>query len=260
MKCCDIYSFLEGKYPFGLAESWDNSGLLVGSKNKKVKKILLALDLEDDVLDQAVAENVDLIITHHPLIFSGLKRLTEDDFIAKRVIRMIQNDISYIAMHTNFDIAGMAEKSGELIGLKDMDVLEITAEQEGEDVGFGRIGYLKQPETLKEYALHVKEWYGVQEVKVFGNPDQIIKRAAVCTGSGKSFIGTALAGGADVYVTGDIDHHNGIDAVARGMAVIDAGHYGTEYIFSEEVKTALEKEFPELEIVMAEKKWPYQIW
>lgn len=113
--------------------------------------------------------------------------------------------------------------------------------------------------TLKEYALLVKKNLKLADVKVYGNLDQMVETAAVCTGSGKSMISDVLAAGADVYVTGDIDHHTGIDTVAQGLCIIDAGHYGTEYIFMEDMKERLEKAFPELKFTCAKVKSPYTI-
>ena len=113
--------------------------------------------------------------------------------------------------------------------------------------------------TLREYAQLVKKSLKLKDVKVYGNLDSEVGRAAVCTGSGKSMIQDAIAAGAEVYVTGDIDHHTGIDAVAQGLALIDAGHYGTEYIFMDAVKKELNQAFPELTVSCAGVKSPYAI-
>ena len=126
----------------------------------------------------------------------------------------------------------MADLSAGYLELSDTKVLCATGEKDGEPIGFGRVGNLPCEMTLKEYALLVKKNLKLSDVKVYGNLEQTVKTAAVCTGSGKSMIQDVLAAGADVYVTGDIDHHTGIDTVAQGLAIIDAGHYGTEYILS----------------------------
>lgn len=123
----------------------------------------------------------------------------------------------------------------------------------------GRVGELPQEMTLREYAKLVKESLKLNDVKVYGDLDGKVKRAAVCTGSGKSMIQDAIRAGADVYVTGDIDHHTGIDTVAQGMALIDAGHYGTEYVFMDAMKKELTQAFPNLKISCAKVKSPYTI-
>lgn len=162
-------------------------------------------------------------------------------------------------MHTNYDILGMADLSAGYLELSDTKVLCATGEKDGEPIGFGRVGNLPCEMTLKEYALLVKKNLKLSDVKVYGNLEQTVKTASVCTGSGKSMIQDVLAAGADVYVTGDIDHHTGIDTVAQGLAIIDAGHYGTEYIFMEDMKERLAKAFPELTVSCAKVRSPYTI-
>ena len=171
----------------------------------------------------------------------------------------MRHGISYYAMHTNYDILGMADLSARYLELSDTKVLCATGEKDGETIGFGRVGNLPCEMTLKEYALLVKKNLKLSDVKVYGNLEQTVKTAAVCTGSGKSMIQDVLAAGADVYVTGDIDHHTGIDTVAQGLAIIDAGHYGTEYIFMEDMKERLAKAFPELTVSCAKVRSPYTI-
>ena len=153
----------------------------------------------------------------------------------------------------------MADLSARYLELSDTRVLSATGEKDGEPIGFGRVGNLSREMKLRDYALLVKENLKLSDVKVYGNLEQIVKTAAVCTGSGKSMIPDVLSAGADVYVTGDIDHHTGIDAVAQGLAIIDAGHYGTEYIFMEDMKNRLEKAFPELTVDCAKVRCPYTI-
>src|SRR5699024_9127063 len=117
MKCRDIISKIEEKYPVSFAESWDNTGLLVGDQEREVRKVFLALDVTDETLEAAVRAGADMMITHHPMIFSGMKRVTADDFIGRRVIRLIENHMCAYAMHTNFDVLGMAELSADYLGL-----------------------------------------------------------------------------------------------------------------------------------------------
>ncbi|MDO5337116.1 MAG: Nif3-like dinuclear metal center hexameric protein [Eubacteriales bacterium] len=259
MKCSEIISFLEKKYPPSCAEDWDNVGLLAGSDQKSVEKIFLALDLTEDTLEQACAFGADMVITHHPMIFSGMKKINNHTFTGRRILRLIQEDISYYAMHTNYDVMGMAKESADRIQLQEQQVLSVTSEQDGREEGFGRVGNLKEVLPLGAYAECIKKWYQLSDVRVYGNLEQMVKRAAICTGSGKSFLKEAIRAGADVYVTGDIDHHTGIDAVAQGIAVIDAGHYGTEYIFAENMQKVLKEAFPGLLVKTAEVKVPYTV-
>ena len=259
MLCKEIIQVIEASYPKEAALDFDNVGLLAGRLEKEVSKVYLALDATEEVIDKAIALGTDMLITHHPLIFSPMKRVTDEDFIGRRVVKLLQNDISYYAMHTNYDVLGMADLSAEYTKMHDAEVLSVTEERNGETQGFGRVGELPQEMTLREYAKLVKESLKLNDVKVYGDLDGKVKRAAVCTGSGKSMIQDAIRAGADVYVTGDIDHHTGIDTVAQGMALIDAGHYGTEYVFMDAMKKELTQAFPNLKISCAKVKSPYTI-
>ncbi len=270
MQCGKVTELLEKQWIPAEACDWDNVGLLVGSREKEVKKIMLALDATDEVIDQAVAAQADLLITHHPMIFRGMKRITDGDFIGRRVMKLIRHDISYYAMHTNFDVYGMGDAAAERLGLISDGVLEYTGCREKEELGIdgidsikelgiGKKGHLPEQMTVKECAKLVKERFGLNSVRFFGESEKIVSYVAVSPGSGKSEIRTALEAGVDLLITGDIDHHDGIDAVAQGLPVIDAGHYGLEHIFGEYMKQYLEKQLPELTVVQAVEHEPFQV-
>lgn len=243
MEAKEITRRIEERYPKGWASSWDNVGLLVGRENKDVGTIYLALDATDEVIEEAVQCSADLLITHHPMIFSGMKQVRAEDFIGRRIIRLIQSDISYYAMHTNYDVMGMAAAAADRLGLAECRVLEpveYPAGEEGSVVqGFGRIGRLPLRMSVEECAMLVKERFHLSNVKVFGSTSRPVSLAAIAPGSGKSMLQAALDAGVEVIITGDIDHHEGIDAGARGLTVIDAGHYGIEHIFIDDVEQYL---------------------
>ncbi len=259
MKLNDIIQVLEREIPPKYAEEWDNVGLLVGDRNQEIKRILVSLDADDGTVEEAVEKEADLIVTHHPLIFKPLKTVTEDDFIARRIRSMIRNDISYFAMHTNFDVVKMADLNAKDLLLNHPDVLETNGVDERGEFGFGRIGRLDKDMTLKQFASFVKKIAKLPSVRVYGDVDQIVRIAAIASGSGKSAISDAIQKGAQVIVTGDVDYHTGIDANAKGIAVIDAGHYGTEYVFISYMSYFLKQLFPDLEILSREIKQPYEI-
>lgn len=248
MKAIEIIKSIEKKYPVSFAESWDNSGFLVGDADWEVKKIFLALDVTDETLEMAVKAGANMMITHHPLIFSGMKQVTAENFIGRRLIKLIENHICYYAMHTNFDVLGMADLSADLLNLKDRQVLEVTWQEEGHSEGIGRVGKLPREMTLEECGKFVKKQYRLPFVRLYGEPEKKVNSAAVCTGSGKSLMKEVLAKKAEVYITSDMDYHSAIDAGAQGVAVIDAGHYGTEYIFMEYMKQELKELLPELPV------------
>ena len=255
MTCREIMDALEKRWNPSYAMAWDNVGLLVGREEKEISKIFVALDVTDDTLAQALEFGADMMITHHPLLFSPVKKINTGDFIGRRLIAMIQADLCYYAMHTNFDVKGMAELNSCCLGLQNPRVLEETAEGEG----IGRTGELEQEMSLLDFAEKVKHDFGIPDVRVYGDPNQMIKTVSVSSGSGKSMVSSALLQKADVLVTGDIDYHTGIDAKAQGLAVIDAGHYGTEYGFIAYMKQELGKMFPDRQIGTAEICQPYQI-
>lgn len=257
MKCEKIISILKEQAPEHYACDWDNVGLLVGDTQKEVHTIYIALDATDETIEEAVAAGADMLLTHHPMIFKGLKKINTEDFIGKRVMSLIQADMAYYAMHTNFDVKGMAELAAERIHLQDVCVLEATCEDEQGLQGIGKVGMLSDRMEVKECAELVKQAFHLEQVKVFGNLQQSVTKAAISPGSGKSVIGAALKSGAQVLITGDIDHHEGIDSAAQGMAVIDAGHYGIEKIFLPYMKQYLEKNTEGLIILEQPEKQPF---
>lgn len=253
----EIIRQLEILAPPSFAESWDNSGLMCGRMKKEVGKILISVDATDEVVDEAVLSDTDLLLTHHPLIFPHVSELTEDDIIGRRLLKLIQADVCCYAMHTNFDVIGMADEAADRLGLLNRTVLDVLYEDALSKEGIGRVGSLPQEMSLRECAELVKEVFLVDNVRVYGDPDMKIHTAAVSPGSGKKMSGYALAAGADVLITGDIDHHEGIDAAASGMGIIDAGHYGLEKIFVPYMKQFFLKTMPDITVVCASQKEPF---
>lgn len=259
MLCKEIIEIIEKRYPKNAALEFDNVGFQAGRLEKEVKKIYLALDATDQVITHAIEIGADMLITHHPLIFSPLKSVTNGDFISKRIVKMIQHDISYYAMHTNYDVLGLSQLLSDTLELSEANVLWVTGEDGGEEIGIGRIGKFESSLTLKECCAFVKNKLNLSSVKVFGNMDRKIEYVAVSPGSGKDAIDLAIEKHADVLITGDIGHHSGLDAVEQGLAIIDAGHYGTEYIFVEDMKKFLEEKTPEITIVPAPVHHPFEV-
>ena len=259
MTVSELVELLEEDVPSKDALDWDNVGLLVGDLGWPVSSVYVALDATDEVIDHAIEKGADMIITHHPLVFPTVNRVVANDFIGRRIIKMVEHHIACYAMHTNFDIhrmGALAEKRLELGHTIALDPCEIDGEYDV-NVGIGRIGsLLDHPSTLKEYATKVRQAFQLPYVRVYGDEDQVIRTVAISPGSGKSEIVPAIKAGADVLITGDIDHHNGIDAVARNLSIIDAGHYGIEHIFIEYVSMFL-KGRTGIDIYEEEVKLPY---
>ncbi|MCI8282760.1 MAG: Nif3-like dinuclear metal center hexameric protein [Lachnospiraceae bacterium] len=264
MVCREIIEKLCQQSPEEYACGWDNTGLLAGSYQKEVRRIYVALDATDETVEEAVNLGADMLLTHHPLIFKGLKKVSSEDFIGRRIIELIKNDIAYYAMHTNFDIAVMADLASQKLGLEEEEVLQVTATGDFGVVGIGKAGALSEALSLKGCIDLVKQVFEVDTVKVFAPVSFAedwesfpVSKAAVCPGSGKSVIEDAKKAGAQVLITGDIDHHEGIDAAAQGMAVIDAGHYGLEKMFIPYMKEYLESRLTGVEVIAQKVKQPF---
>ncbi len=252
MKCRDILSALFELMPREAAMEWDNVGLLAGRPEKEVKKVCIALDATDDVIDEAVKNGVDLLLTHHPMIFNAMKKITGDDFTGRRVMELIRHDICYAAFHTNYDVCFMGSLAGEKLGLKDWEALcSLTTDEKGKPAGMGCVGTLPSPCSLKQCAELVKNKFNIPDVRIYGDPDSIVETAAILPGSGGSGIESAIEKNADVYITGDISHHQGLDAVLQGLYVIDAGHYGIEKIFTGHMEKWFNRTFPDVKTMIS---------
>lgn len=259
MHCRDVIKILEEQSPTGYAMEWDNVGLLAGRRDKVVKRMMVALDATADVVNQAVKEEVDMLVTHHPLIYNARKNVCSDDTAGRKLIQLIGADISYYAMHTNFDVMGMAQLSAQKLGLLDAYPLEETAlEESGIKHGIGKCGYLQRRMDLKSFAEYVKKCFDLSDIRVCGDLETPVELVAVSGGSGKSMVAPALEAGAHVLVSGDFDHHTVLDAVEEGLCIIDAGHYGTEKMFVPYIYAFLCERCPEMTVLQAIEKEPFQ--
>ena len=250
MKCSEIIEILEQLSPVRFACDWDNVGLMVGNPDANIKTILVTLDGDDAAIDKAIETGSDLIITHHPLIFNPIKNVTSNDLTGRRIIKLIENNVSVYSMHTNFDVkGGMAQLAADIIGIKDGEVLETV----GEGEGLGRVGTFQELLTVREWADKIKELFGLPNICVFGDLDRVVSRVAISPGSGKDYVQYAIEKRAQLLITGDINHHSGIDANAQGLEIIDAGHYGIEHIFIKFISEYLETKLLSFQNVQGEK-------
>ena len=264
MLCRELIEKLEELAPKSLACDWDNPGFLAGRGDKEIKKVLVALDATDRVVEQAVREQADFLLTHHPLIFRALKQVNDANFISRRIVSLLQADISYVAMHTNFDAAPgcMADLAAERLGIRDGQPLEVTGEVKEMPVGIGKAGVLAEPVSLDALAKQVKQAFELPFVLVYGSEAAKgpVSRVAVSPGAGGSMIRYALEQKAQVLVTGDIGHHDAIDAAAQGMAIIDAGHYGLEHIFIPFMADYVKRvSGGSIEVIQAEQDFPARV-
>ena len=245
----DLIANLNEKFPLSLAESWDNSGSQLVDVNKEVKKIVLTLDVTDKVLEYAIENEADLILSHHPFIFSPLKNLELNSYRGGIIKKLILNDISCYSMHTNYDSArnGMNSILAEKLKLSNCsNIIETDAEIEA---GFGMVGELEKAAGFEEFVKDVKLVFNLDYVieYVFSNNDQI-KNVAFCGGAGADFIVEASKCNADIYLTGDIKHHDAQLAYELGLNLLDVTHYGLEKVFIDHVAGIINDEFSDIVI------------
>lgn len=236
-----IYDAIDRLAPFWLTMDFDNTGILVGDRNREVSCALLALDCTPAVIEQAKQLGAQLIVTHHPVIFHPLKRVNEDAV----VYQLIRSDIAVISAHTNLDIAqgGVNDALASAIGLRDCRGLELLNEQTG--AWLGRIGTLPEPLSPEAFAAHVKSCLNAASVKFAAAP-RAIHTVALCSGSGADCLDAAISAGADALLTSEVKQHEYLAAAAAGISIFDAGHFDTEDIVIEPLRDYLAKEIPDV--------------
>ncbi|HSA06984.1 MAG TPA: Nif3-like dinuclear metal center hexameric protein [Candidatus Gastranaerophilales bacterium] len=234
-----------------LAKEWDNSGWQVYLGNKNIKKVMLALSPTLNVVESSIKEGCDLLITHHPLIFSGIKKISTANYSDLPLITAIRNNLQIYCAHTNLDITqgGIADVLAKMLDLKNISPLGTA-----EEVDFGRKGELEQAENLTVLIAKIKQTLNIDKLKLI-NPANLkkIKTIGLLPGSGGSFIREIK--GIDLYITGDVKYH---DALSAGeFAVIDAGHFETEKIILNILKNLLKE--CETEILIADENPPWEL-
>ena len=248
MRLKKIIKQLEEKFPLELAEEWDNVGLLLDSTRREIKSIMLCLDITRDVVDKAVANKVDLIISHHPFIFSPLKKITTDEVNGEKILKLARNNIAVYSMHTNIDsgIGGLNDfiikkigQEGKVFAISNNRSIELRKLVTNDLINSKykiinplRIQKLKNAITIEELCKIIKEKLCIPNVRVVGDTAKLVKSYAICTGSGMSF-SENVKRKVDVFITGDLKYHESLDASESNQTIIDLGHYESEYLFVE---------------------------
>ena len=239
-KVKDITSVIEQFAPLSIQEGWDNSGLCIGSPEAPVTSVLLGLDCTPELVDEAIACGADMIVTHHPLIFSGLKKISPDNAVGEAVIKAIKAGISIYAAHTNADkvIAGVSGAMAARLGLKNVQILD----EDGDGTGLGVVGDLPEPISAEEAVALVKDRFSLKAMRTSRPLERKISRVAMCGGSGGSLISAAARSGAQLYISGDISYHNFF--TKEGFMIMDIGHYESEIEIVDILFSLLKKNFP----------------
>ena len=226
VKNSQIINILESYAPKYMAEDFDNVGLLIGDASREAESVMLCLDVDEFVAEEAVKKGVGLIVSHHPIMFSPIKKITADTSEGRCILKLIENNIALYSAHTNLDAVkgGLNDLMCEILGIDDAAVL---AKSEG-DFGIGRVGMLSESVTLRELAEKIKVLFSLESVRFSGNEDRKIERVALCSGGGSSMVYDAVAAGADVYISGDLKYNNVRDLVFSGVGFIEIPHYKSE--------------------------------
>ena len=244
MKIKQVTSFLESFAPLEYQESYDNCGLIIGNADTIVKSALVTLDCTEDIIDEAIETGCNLVIAHHPIIFSGLKKLNGSNYIERTVIKAIKNDIAIYAIHTNLDNVhnGVNAKIAEKLMLKNCKVLLPKEDLNTNLVGSGIIGELNEAVDAHVFLENLKLNMQTDCVKHTLLSDKQIKTVAVCGGSGSFLLKNAIDAKADVFITADFKYHEFFDAENK-IVIADIGHYESEQFTKDLIYDLLVKNF-----------------
>lgn len=236
----DITSVIEDFAPLSIQEGWDNSGLVIGSHEQEVHGVLIGFDCTPELIDEAVSCGADLVVTHHPLIFGGVKRISPDDPTGLAIIKAVSAGIAVYAAHTTADkvLAGVSGAMARRLHLEDIKVLD----EEGDGIGLGAVGNLPRPMASGEFIDYVKSCFGLYVARCSRPLDIPVSRVAMCGGSGSSLIGKAVESGAQAYICGDISYHHFF--TPKDFMLIDIGHFEGEVEICQVLFTLLRKNFP----------------
>ncbi len=257
----ELLDIIEKIAPSELAEGWDNCGMQLDLGNEEYDRILVALEINDKVIDEAVEKKADIIITHHPLIFGKLGSVDINNVTGNYVIRLIREGIPVYSAHTSFDSAPQGNNMylAKLLGLSDVKGLT----EDGRELSIALEGKLPRPIPFSQLAFFLKERLGLEdgELRISGKQDCVVTKAGFCTGAGCEFMKTAAANGCDLYITGDVKYHDAQNAIAMGMVLADAGHFGTEKFFGENFGEQLRSEAGDrAEIIISDRNiYPFSV-
>lgn len=222
MRLSDVVALLDKVLPEALIEVGDNSGLLIGDMSSDIRHIRTALEATDEVVDSAIEDGVDLLIVHHPMIFTPIKSITSETVVGNKAGKMIRSGVALFAAHSNLDrtMEGLNQKFGHKIGLH-------SAIPYDED-GYILIGRLEMPIELEDFVSQLASIFNQTSLRFVGQDHRVIDHVAFCTGSGMGLISDDLFEKADVYITGDLKYHDAMDVYEKGQSVIDVPHFISE--------------------------------
>ena len=245
-----MLSALERFAPLPLQEDWDNAGLQIGLTEAEASGALLCLDVNEQIVDEAIAKGCNIIVSHHPLLFRGLKRISDDDYVQRVVIKAIKHDICIVSMHTNMDNArgGVNFKMAEKLGLANV---RFFAEKLGADAGSGVVGELPEAVSAEDFVAAVKKAFGVECAMCNQLLKRPVKTVAICGGAGDFLLPQVIAMGADAFITGEMHYHVYFGHEQK-IQICVIGHYQSEQYTSEIFKSIISEACEELPVYQAE--------
>lgn len=262
MRLQEIIEVIEKMAPINLKENFDNVGLMIGDRNKDISKVLIALDCTLDVIEEGINLGVQLILTHHPLLFKKPSTITTDTILGKKIINLIKNDINLYAAHTNWDSVknGLNDTIVSLLGYKASDIIRTNSNDR--ESGIGRIVYLDKEKTIQEIIKDIQYKFDIKNLRYAGDLNKQVKTIAIINGSGQEFFEDSRRLGSDLIITGDTTYHFVSDYKEMGLGIIDLGHFNSEWPVVKELSKNIEKELcaidENLQILISESsKDPY---
>lgn len=245
MKIREITQVIEEAAPLRLQESYDNSGLIVGRPETEISSALITVDITEEVMDEAVELGAGMVISHHPVIFHPLKRLTGHNYVQRVVERAVRGGIALYACHTNLDAVhgGMSYKVAAMLGIGNPAVLAPSDRDCEQEAGFGVIGCLPEPVETEDFMRTLKERLGLQVIRHSDICTDTVSKVAVCTGSGASLTDAAATAGAEIYIAADFKYNDFLDADRR-LIIADIGHFESEYCAIELLYDIITKKIP----------------
>jgi len=247
MKIKELISFLESHAPLQYQEKYDNSGMIVGMADSELTGVIICLDSTEAVIDEAIEKGCNLVIAHHPIIFSGIKKLTGKTYIGRTVVKAIKHDIAIYAMHTNLDNVlngGVSERIAQRLNLRNLEILDPKAAftLKGEEVGTGIIGYTSEPIDEMSFLKFVKKQMNVNIVRYTELRNKAVNKVAVCGGACSFLLKTAIMQEADIFITADFKYHEFFDAENK-LVIADIGHYESEQFTIELIHELISNNF-----------------
>lgn len=252
LKLKEVTDCLEAFAPLNLQENYDNSGLIVGNPDQEVNGCIIALDCIEEVVQEAIDKNINLIIAHHPIVFSGLKQFTGKNYVERTIMKAIKHDVAIYAIHTNLDnvFEGVNKKIGELLGVNNRTILSPKTKEDSL-IGAGMIGDLDNEMDENAFLSHVKNAFNAGVVRYTALKNKPVKRVAWCGGSGSFLLKEAKRQKADVFVTSDFKYHQFFDA-ENEVVIVDIGHFEGEQYTNELISKVLSEKFPKFVIRFTE--------